>query len=370
MNSNDKRRIMTKAGSATTAAGYAEAWGDLEQTVDQAAERIKNEYASSEERIRSARYRPDEQRKQLTEARAYAADRLQTLRTDYETTREDLLSTAVHRAFSSGSLIGSDAINRRDATMKAASVEGPGEAQEMLGRAMRADDGELVAALAREANQQGWWNIIRQIRAEGTSGTATWSRDAELGGGGPTAHPNNQISILRLRPVLTSRRRGDRRSGAGRVKVRCTVLDVAGRYPPGANHSASVRGHRADNERRSWRAMSRRRIVLLVGLTLVLGASVLNLAPVTEGAESSARSRILRPLTPRAGTGNRIPTTDVNGRFTTTKVSPPPGSVYESWSLPAPHLLLDSLQPSRPCRHSGIGAWHRVLVLPAGPSSD
>ena len=99
MNSNDKRRIMTKAGSATTAAGYAEAWGDLEQVVDQAAERIKNEYASSEERIRSARYRPDEQRKQLTEARAYAADRLQTLRTDYETTREDLFSTAVHRAF-------------------------------------------------------------------------------------------------------------------------------------------------------------------------------------------------------------------------------------------------------------------------------
>ena len=168
MNSNDKRRIMTKAGSATTAAGYAEAWGDLEQTVDQAAERIKNEYSSSEERIRSARYRPDEQRKQLTEARAYAADRLQTLRTDYETTREDLFSVAVHRAFSSGSLIGSDAVNRRDAVMRAASVEGPGEAQEMLGRAMRADDGELVAALAREANQQGWSNIIRQIRAEGS----------------------------------------------------------------------------------------------------------------------------------------------------------------------------------------------------------
>lgn len=184
MNSNDKRRIMTKAGSATSAAGYAEAWGDLEQVVDQSAERIKNEYASSEERIRSARYRPDEQRKQLTEARASAADRLQTLRTDYQTTREDLLSTAVHRAFSSGSLIGSDAVNRRDAIMKAASVEGPGEAQEMLGRALRADDGELVAALAREAFQQGWWKVISQIGAEGTPahqrGAETLSWAAEI----------------------------------------------------------------------------------------------------------------------------------------------------------------------------------------------
>ena len=80
--------------------------------------------------------------------------------------------------------------------------------------------------------------------------------------------------------------------------------------------------------------MSRRRIVLLVGLTLVLGASVLNLAPVTEGADVFCAVEDPPPPDPQGWHGRPDPDNGCQWTLYNDQGVPAPRSVYESASLP------------------------------------
>jgi hypothetical protein len=168
MTSIDTRALTTRAATATTVSDYAAVWGDLEVTADTKSQRVKDEYRSSLDRIESARYRPNEERKQRAEAKDHATARLQELRSEYETGLGDLFTTAVRRAFPAPALIGADSENRRDAMLTAAQAQNPAEAAELLARAIRSNDDELVAAIGREAFDRGWWPVLSQIAAQGT----------------------------------------------------------------------------------------------------------------------------------------------------------------------------------------------------------
>lgn len=90
--------------------------------------------------------------------------------------------------------------------------------------------------------------------------------------------------------------------------------------------------------------MSRRRVALLVGLALVLGASVLNLAPVTEGADVFCIGDPAPP-DPPGWRGRPDPDNGCQWTLFNDQGEPAPRSIYESVSLTPPHLLLDSFNP-------------------------
>ncbi len=161
--------ITRRLAGAKTVADFAGIWVELEESTDKTAIEIKDEHRRIEERIRSARYKPAEERRQLTEARTEVAARLDSLRTGYETNLEQILDAAVSRAFPAGSMIGTDAVNVRHATETARRVDTPAEAVEILGSAFRSRDDELVAAIARESYRRGWRPVIDQIAREGST---------------------------------------------------------------------------------------------------------------------------------------------------------------------------------------------------------
>ena len=92
--------ITRQLPGARTAADFAGIWVELEESTDRRAVEIKDEHRRTEERIRSARYKPAEERRQLTEARTEVAARLDSLRTGYETTLEQILDAAVQSRLS------------------------------------------------------------------------------------------------------------------------------------------------------------------------------------------------------------------------------------------------------------------------------